>query len=122
MIDYLEAARELEAFTDVLPLLERIVRAYGQANVAAMLGADKSAVSLWLARKRAISAPMRARALELHDVVTRTHQVFNPILAVRWLFGHEPLLGGARPIDVMAVRGSSEVIDARDAIAAGGFV
>jgi len=120
-IDHLEPAREAEALADVHPLLARMVAAYTPATVAGLLGVDKSAVSLWLAGRRKISPPMRGRILEVHDVLSRVHQVFNPTLAARWLLGHEPRLGGARPVDVLAQRGASPVIDALEGIAAGGF-
>lgn len=121
LITDLKPAKEPDRLTDVRPLLERMVEAYGQAPVAALLGVDDSALTNWRRGKRAISPPMRVRILELHDVLSRVHQVFNPILASRWLMGHEPLLGGARPIDVLAQRGATPVVDALDALAAGGY-
>ncbi len=120
-VKHLATARTPKVLADVFPLLERLVLAYPQATIAGLLGINKSAVNHWLGGKREISAEMRARILELHDVLTRVHQVYNPILASRWLTGHEPLLGGARPIDVIATRGAAPIIDALDAIAAGGF-
>lgn len=120
-VTQLDPAKEPEALTGVLPLLQRMVAAYGQAAVAGLLGLNKSAVNHWVSGKREISPTMRGRILEVHDVLSRVHQVFTPILASRWLTGHEPLLGGARPIDVLALRGAAPVIDALDAIASGGF-
>jgi uncharacterized protein (DUF2384 family) len=120
-IDQLEPAMKPEILADVAPLLARIVGAYPQAVVARLLGVDRSAVTRWVQDDRDISAPMRARIVEVHDVLTRVHQVFNPILAARWLVGHEPFLGGARPIDVMGIRGAAPVIDALDAISSGGY-
>ena len=120
-ITSLEPARKPDALTDAYPLLARAVEAYGQAAIAGLLGVDRANVSNWMARKREISPAMRQRITEVHDVLMRVHQVFTPVLASRWLVGHEPLLGGARPIDVMTTRGATPVIDALDAIAAGGF-
>jgi Protein of unknown function (DUF2384) len=120
-IDQIEPARNAQALMDVQPLLVRMATAYSPSTVAGLLGVDKSAVSLWLSARRKISPQMRARVLEVHDVLSRVHQVFNPTLAARWLLGHEPLLGGARPIDVLGQRGATPIIDALDAIAAGGF-
>ena len=121
MIERLDPAGDPAVLTDVAPLLERMVRAYSQATVARLLGVDRSLVTRWLRDKREISATMAGRILEAHDVLTRVHQVFNATIAARWLIGHEPLLGGARPIDVMGIRGAAPVIDALDAIASGGF-
>jgi uncharacterized protein (DUF2384 family) len=98
-----------------------MIDAYDQATVAALLGVDKSTVSNWVRARREISPPYRARVLEVHDVLARVHQVFNPKLAARWLTGREPLLGGARPIDVLGSRGAAPVIDALEAISAGGY-
>ena len=121
LIHSLEPAKDGDALADVAPLLSRLVAAYGQVPVAGLLGVDKSAVHHWLSGRRSIGAAMRSRVLEVHDVLSRAHQVFTPILASRWLTAHEPLLGGARPIDVLAQRGAAPVIDALDAIAAGGY-
>ncbi len=121
-IEHLQPAKRPDALTEVRPLLERMVTAYSPATAAGILGVDKSAVSHWLSGKRTISSPMRARIIEAHDILSRVHQVFNPTLAARWLVGHEPFLGGARPIDVLGLRGATPVIDALDAIACGGYV
>jgi uncharacterized protein (DUF2384 family) len=120
-IESLEPAANPSALMEVGPLLTRMVTAYGQSNVAGLLGVDKSTVSHWVQGKRKISPAMRGRILEVHDVLSRVHQVFNATLAVRWLTGHEPFLGGARPIDVLGLRGATPVIDALDAIASGGY-
>lgn len=120
-ISTLEPAQNSDALTDAYPLLARLVAAYGQSTIAGLLGVNKANVSNWVARKREISPVMRQRITEVHDVLMRVHQIFNPTLASRWLTGHEPLLGGSRPIDVMTMRGATPVIDALDAIAAGGF-
>ena len=42
-------------------------------------------------------------------------------VAAMWLVGSEPLLGGARPIDVLAQQGASPVIRAIDGISQGAF-
>jgi head-tail adaptor len=120
-IGRLAPAKNAEALTDVKPLLARLVEAYDQGTIAALLDVDKSTVSLWVRGKREIGAVMRARILEVHDVLSRVHQIFNPTLASRWLVGSEPMLGGARPIDVLGIRGAAPVIEALEAFAAGGF-
>ena len=121
LIESLEPAKDPNAIADVNILLTRMVSAYGQVTAAGLLGVDRSAVNQWLRGKRAISAEMRRRVIEVHDVLTRVHQVWPPALAGRWLTGHEPLLGGARPIDVIGIRGAGPVIAALDAISAGGY-
>lgn len=55
---HLEPASEPEALTDVIPLLKRIVVAYGQVITAGLFGVDRSAVHHWLSG-RAVSSVMR---------------------------------------------------------------
>lgn len=119
-VENLAPAREPRALIEVRTLLDRLVTAYPPATVAGILGVDKSAVTLWVKNRREISPQMRLRIIETHDVLSRVHQVFSADLAARWLVGHEPLLGGARPLDVLGQHGASPVIDALDAIVAGG--
>lgn len=121
-LQQLAPAQEPDALTDMQALLRRMVDAYSPASVANILGVNRSTVTLWLKRRRSISPVMQPRVLAAYDVLARAHQVFNPTLAARWLIGHEPLLGGARPLDVLAQRGAGPVIDALDAIAAGVYV
>jgi uncharacterized protein (DUF2384 family) len=64
---------------------------------------------------------MGRRIVDLHDVLTRILRVYNPQLAAMWLVGSEPLLGGARPIDVMAMEGAAPVVRAIDGIAQGAY-
>ncbi len=120
-LEHLEAARDAKPLTDVLPLLDRMVQSYGQVTVAALLGADRSTISLWVRRKRRISNEFSARILDVYAVLARVHRVYNPTVAARWLVGHDPHLGGARPIDVLATGGTSMVIDALEEIEAGAF-
>jgi uncharacterized protein (DUF2384 family) len=59
-----------------------------------------------------MSAEMSQRILDLHDVFTRALQVMKPATVMLWLVGSNPHLAGARPIDVLSVRGITPVIDA----------
>ena len=120
-IERLEPASDPSALIDVRPLLERMIAAYCPATIARLLAVDKSTIDHWGRGKQKISPAMRSRILEMHHVLSRVHQVFNPILAARWLVGREPLLGGARPLDVLGLHGAAPVTDALDAIASGGY-
>jgi uncharacterized protein (DUF2384 family) len=62
---------------------------------------------------------MGCRIVDLHDVLTRILRVYNREVAAMWLVGSEPLLGGARPIDVLAMEGAAPVIRTIDGIAEG---
>jgi uncharacterized protein (DUF2384 family) len=121
VIERLEPAENPGVLLDVRPLLRRLVTAYGQSTVARFLAVDRSMVNHWIRNDRAISPAMSARIFDVHEVVCRVHQVFNPVLAARWLVGSEPLLGDARPIDVLGIFGATPVIEALESIAAGGF-
>jgi uncharacterized protein (DUF2384 family) len=108
-----------ETLTDVRPLLARIVEALGTNATARLLDADRAQVSRWSSHKESISAEMGRRIVDLHDVLTRILRVYPREAASLWLSGSEPLLGGARPIDVLANEGAPAVIRAIDGIAQG---
>jgi uncharacterized protein (DUF2384 family) len=110
-----------EALTDVRPLLLRLVTALGSNGTARLLGADRAQVSRWAAAKEQVGAEMGRRIVELHDVLTRILRVYSPRAAGMWLVGSEPLLGGARPIDVLVSEGAPRVIRAIEGIDAGVF-
>ena len=106
---------------NVGPLLARIVSALGTNAVARVLGADRAQVSRWRRGKEPIGAEMARRIIDFHDVLTRILRVFDREAAAMWLLGSEPMLGGARPIDVLAIEGASPVIRAIDGIAQGAY-
>ena len=110
-----------EALTDVAPLLARILEALGTNAAARLLGADRAQVSRWTAGTEAIGQEMGRRIVDLHDVLTRILRVYGRQAASMWLVGSEPLLGGARPIDVLVTEGAAPVVRAIDGIAAGAF-
>jgi uncharacterized protein (DUF2384 family) len=110
-----------QALADVSPLLLRVVEALGTNAAARLLGADRAQVSRWTSGKEAVGSEMGRRIVDLHDILTRILRVYNPELAAMWLVGSEPLLGGARPIDVLAMEGAAPVVRAIDGIAAGAY-
>src|SRR4051794_10082953 len=110
-----------DSLTDVRPLLARLVEALGTNAAARLLGADRSQVSRWGAGAEPVSAEMGRRIVDLHDVLTRILRVYSRSAASLWLIGSEPLLGGARPIDVLAIEGASPVIRAIDGISQGAY-
>ncbi len=112
------AADEL---SDVRPLLARIVEALGNNAAARLLGADRAQVSRWGSGTEAVSTEMGRRIVDVHDVLTRILQVYPREAAAMWLVGSEPLLGGARPLDVLVTEGASPVIRAIDGIAQGAY-
>lgn len=110
-----------QALADVSPLLGRVVEALGTNAAARLLGADRAQVSRCTSGKEAIGSEMGRRIVDLHDVLTRILRVYNSEVAAMWLVGSEPLLGGARPIDVLVMEGAAPVVRAIDGIAAGAY-
>ena len=106
---------------DVRPLLSRIVEALGTNATARILGIDRAQVSRWSAGKEPIGAEMGRRIVDFHDVLTRILRVYAREAAAMWLVGSEPLLGGARPIDVLVTEGAAPVIRAIDGIMQGAY-
>jgi uncharacterized protein (DUF2384 family) len=109
------------ALADATPLLARVIEALGTNAAARLLGADRAQVSRWNGGTESIGSEMGRRIVDLHDVLTRILRVYGREAAGMWLVGSEPLLGGARPIDVLALEGAAPVIRAIDAIAEGAY-
>jgi uncharacterized protein (DUF2384 family) len=105
------------ALADVTPLLDRVIEALGTNAAGRLLGADRAQVSRWSAGTESISSEMGRRIVDLHDVLTRILRVYGREAAAMWLVGSEPLLGGARPIDILVSEGAAPVIRAIDGIA-----
>ena len=114
----LEAPKNLERLTSVLPLVERLESAVGTRPLAILLGVGPSTISKWKRRRHAVSAEYARRVIDLHDVLVRALQVMQPVVVMDWLVGHEPFLDDARPIDVLVSRGAAPLIEALRGIAA----
>jgi uncharacterized protein (DUF2384 family) len=112
----LETARDADALRDVHPLLQRLVASYSASVVASLLDVDRAQVSRWMSGRDPISDTMSARIAAVHAVILRAHQVLTAPNVASWLFGSEPLLGGARPLDALALRGAGPVLEALDGI------
>ena len=110
-----------DTLADVTPLLGRVIEALGTNAAARLLGADRAQVSRWNAGIESIGSEMGRRIVDLHDVLTRILRVYGREAAALWLVGSEPLLGGARPIDVLVLEGAAPVIRAIDGIAEGAY-
>ncbi|MEO9096851.1 MAG: hypothetical protein ABI346_01595 [Candidatus Baltobacteraceae bacterium] len=110
-----------EALTAVAPDLRRIVGLLGNNRAAAILGVDKSLVSRWLRGAETISPSKRKAIIDVSYVLQRALQVLTPQQLSLWLVGSDPLLGGARPVDVLMVRGAGQLVAALDAIEQGAF-
>ena len=116
----MEFKPESDRLTDLQPILEQIVAAVGSNATARLLDVDPAQVSRWTSGDP-ISTEMGRRVLDVHAVMARVLRLFARDVAARWLVGSEPLLGGARPIDVLAIHGSAPVVRALDGIAQGAY-
>jgi len=108
------------ALTDILPTLERIVTAFGTNGAGRVLDVDRAQVTRWM-KGAPVSPEMARRIVALNEVITRALRQFAPSVAALWLMGSEPLLDGARPLDVLALQGSAAVIRALEGIEAGAY-
>jgi uncharacterized protein (DUF2384 family) len=117
----IDPPRHPEALADVLPLLERLDAAFGTRAVARLLGIGASTISNWKRGRHAISGEYAVRIMDLHDVMVRALNVYQPRVAMDWLVGHNAFLNGARPIDVLVARGSAPLVDALRAQEAGAY-
>lgn len=110
-----------DGLVDVGPQLARLIDALGTNAAARLLDVDRAQVSRWANGKEAVSMEPARRIVDLHDVLTRILRVYPREAAAMWLTGSEPLLGGARPMDVVAMEGAAPVIRAIDGIAQGAY-
>jgi uncharacterized protein (DUF2384 family) len=113
--------RTADTLADLTPLLARVIEALGTNAAGRLLGADRAQVSRWNAGLESIGSEMGRRIVDLHDVLTRILRVYGREAAAMWLVGSEPLLGGARPIDILVLEGAAPVIRAIDGIAEGAY-
>lgn len=99
----------------------RVVAALGSNTVADLLGVARSQPSRWLRGHERPSPDSRKRVSDLDHVLDRLLLELHPEQAGPWLTGPNPHLGGARPVDVLELRGAAAVLPAIDALAAGAF-
>jgi uncharacterized protein (DUF2384 family) len=109
------------ALADVVPLLERLVAAFGTRPLARLLDVEAGTVTNWTSRRRNISHDLAKRIMDLHDVLTRALQIYQPRTAMDWLVGNDPFLDYARPIDVLVKQGAAPLIVALEAFEALGY-
>lgn len=120
-LESVSTPRNPEALRDPLPLLDRLVRAFGQRALARFLDIGSGTIANWLTGKRGMSLPMIKRVIDLHDVLSRALQVYAPEVVTDWLLGNDPYLDHRRPIDVLVLHGAGPLIDALDAHATFGY-
>lgn len=101
---------------------EFVIAAVGSAaNLAKLLDVSRSQPTRWR-KGEEVPSPSVARALlDLDYVMARALMLFPQPVALDWLTSSNSFLNGARPIEVLQIRGSTEVIQALDAVMAGAF-
>ena len=101
---------------------EFVIELYGGVTkVARALRVSKSQPSRWRSGQEVPSLDAARRLADLDHVLTRALLLWEPAVAVTWLESPNGYLDGARPIDVLVTRGSTEVIDALDAALSGAY-
>lgn len=96
--------------------IEMVIAALGTAEAAArLLGVSKSQPSRWRTGEERPSPDVERMLLDLDHVIGRAHLIFTPEVTMDWLTGSNSYLDGARPIDVLKQRGSTDVVEALDA-------
>jgi len=101
--------------------LKRVIRLLGSNQTADLLGVSKSQTSRWL-HGEPIGAISARRIADFDYVLARALRVFHPDEAAAFFTFPQPFLNGARPIDVLVMRGAAPVIVALDQIDEGAFI
>jgi hypothetical protein len=100
--------------------LESLIALLGNNRVADLLGVSKSQPSRWRSGEEGMSPESARRVTDLEYVISRLGQVYPPSVAETWLISQNAHLG-ARPADVLTLRGAGPVIAAVDAEEEGAF-
>lgn len=99
----------------------RVIDALGNNVVADLLRVSRSQPSRWRSGQERLSPENRKRISDLDHVLDRLLLELYPDQAGAWLTGPNPHLGGARPVDMLGLRGAAAVLPAIEALAAGAF-
>ena len=116
----LKADPSQAGFGDMKPLLRRVVSVLGNNQTAALLGVSKSQTSRWLSGQP-ISRVSSRRIADLEFVLRKAFEILHDDEVGPWLTYPQPLLGGARPIDVLLLQGTAPVIRALEGTVQGVF-
>lgn len=92
-----------------------------QRALADLLNVSRSQPSRWQSGEESPSPEHSRELLDLDHVLARASLLWAPPVVLSWLNGANAFLEGAKPIDVLRVRGSVEVIQALDAEMAGAY-
>ena len=82
------------------------------AELARLLGVNRSQPAQWRSGKESPGPVTAQRLVDLDHVVAKALLLWPPKAAIDWLEGTNSYLDGARPIDVLRLRGSADVVRA----------
>ena len=103
------------------PLIARLVGVVGSNALAGLVGVSTSQPSRWRNGKEKISSTNRRRLSDLDFILDRLLLELYPDQVGSWLLGSNAHLAGARPIDVLRLKGPAMVLPAIDALVTGAF-
>ena len=101
--------------------LVRLVNDLGNNGVAELLGVSRSQPSRWRRGLEHMGPGNERRVVDLDYLWTRLLLLFTPRQAEIWMTSYNAHLG-ARPVDVLRLRGAVPVVQAIDAEAQGAYV
>lgn len=116
----LEQPRKPQVLSDAQPALLALIESFGSNAVARLIDVKPSTITNWRHRKRRLQGE-HARRVDLHYILSRAFQSFQPATAMRWLTSSDPFLDDQRPMDVLVLQGPSRLIAALDAHEAGAY-
>ena len=93
----------------------------GSANLARLLNVSKSQTTRWKSGQSAPNPETARVLLDLDHVVARASMLWTPSVTLEWLDSPNAFLGGSTPLNVIEVRGATEVVEALDAALAGSY-
>ena len=92
----------------------------GGGVLAEMLGVSASQTSRWASGEESPGVRTAPLLIDLEHVLARVRLVWAEPSATDWMMSSNAHLGGARPVDVLNLRGVGPVLEALDAAAWGG--
>lgn len=101
--------------------VERVIAVLGNNAVARVLSVSASQPSRWRSGREQVSPENRRKLADLDYVLDRLLLEIYPDQVPMWLTSPNAHLGGARPVDVLQLRGAASVLPAVDALAVGAF-
>jgi uncharacterized protein (DUF2384 family) len=102
-------------------MVKAVTAVGGQQKAADLLGVPRTVLAQLQKGDLPPDPEIAVLLLDLDYVLVRSLLVFTPRVARRWLVGANNYLDGARPIDVLRLRGCSSVIEALDAAQQGAY-